>query len=67
MLDYAIKQLTQPTKIPLAVIPTPEEIAKHDYVLTPGGYIGAAEEDNDGEPFSEKMARIKKGLGWTRI
>lgn len=39
-----------------------EEIQKHDYVLTPGRYVGAAEQDDDGEPFSEKMARLTSQL-----
>jgi len=33
-------------------------IQKHDYVLTPGRYVGAAAEEDDGEPFAEKMARL---------
>ena len=33
-------------------------IQKHDYVLTPGRYVGAAPEEEDGEPFAEKMARL---------
>jgi type I restriction enzyme M protein len=37
---------------------TLEEIAKHDHVLTPGRYVGAAEEEDDGEPFAEKMGRL---------
>ena len=37
---------------------TLEEITKHDYVLTPGRYVGAAEEEDDGEPFADKMARL---------
>ena len=37
---------------------TIEEIAKHDHVLTPGRYVGAAAEEDDGEPFAEKMARL---------
>jgi type I restriction enzyme M protein len=37
---------------------TLEEIAKHDYVLTPGRYVGAVPEKEDGEPFAEKMARL---------
>jgi type I restriction enzyme M protein len=35
-----------------------EEIKKHDFVLTPGRYVGAAEQEDDGEPFAEKMARL---------
>ena len=34
------------------------EIAKHDHVLTPGRYVGAAAEEDNGEPFAEKMARF---------
>lgn len=37
---------------------TLEEIQKHDFVLTPGRYVGAADEVEDGEPFAEKMARL---------
>lgn len=37
---------------------TTEEIAKHDYILTPGRYIGIEEQKDDGEPFEEKMARL---------
>ncbi|PHS24959.1 MAG: restriction endonuclease subunit M [Methylophaga sp.] len=33
-------------------------IQKHDYVLTPGRYVGATPEEDDGEPFAEKMARL---------
>ncbi len=35
-----------------------EGIKKHDYVLTPGRYVGAVAEEDDGEPFAEKMARL---------
>lgn len=35
-----------------------EEIAKQDYILTPGRYVGIKEEEDDGEPFEEKMARL---------
>ncbi len=39
-----------------------EEIAKHDYVLTPGRYVGAAEAEVDDEPIDEKIARLTKEL-----
>lgn len=35
-----------------------DEIAKQDYILTPGRYVGIAEVEDDGEPFEEKMARL---------
>jgi len=41
---------------------TLEEIARHDYVLTSGRYVGAVEAEGDGEPFEEKMARLTKEL-----
>jgi type I restriction enzyme M protein len=37
---------------------TLDEIRKHGYVLTPGRDVGAAEVQDDGEPFEEKMARL---------
>ncbi|WP_043698951.1 type I restriction-modification system subunit M [Tepidimonas taiwanensis] len=37
---------------------TLEEIRKHGHVLTPGRYVGAAQQEDDGEPFEEKMARL---------
>jgi type I restriction enzyme M protein len=39
-----------------------EELIKHDYVLTPGRYVGAVDEVDDGEPFAEKMARLTAQL-----
>ena len=39
-----------------------EDIQKHDYVLTPGRYVGAAAEEDDGEPFADKMARLTSTL-----
>ena len=40
-----------------------EEIRKHDHVLTPGRYVGAAEsDDDDGEPIAEKIDRLTKEL-----
>ena len=35
-----------------------DEIRKHSHVLTPGRYVGAADVEDDGEPFEEKMLRL---------
>jgi type I restriction enzyme M protein len=37
---------------------TLDEIRKHGHVLTPGRYVGAAAQEDDGEPFEEKMQRL---------
>ena len=39
---------------------TIEEIRKHGHVLTPGRYVGAAPQEDDGEPFEQKMTRLTK-------
>lgn len=39
-----------------------EEIAKNDYVLTPGRYVGMAEEEDDGVVFEEKMEELTARL-----
>ena len=39
-----------------------EEIAKQDYILTPGRYVGIEEQEDDGEPFDEKMKRLTSEL-----
>ena len=44
-----------------AVVST-EEIAKQDYILTPGRYVGIAEQEEDGEPFEDKMVRLTTEL-----
>lgn len=35
-----------------------DEIAGHDFNLTPGRYVGAEEQEANGEPFDEKMKRL---------
>lgn len=37
-----------------------EAIRKIDYVLTPGRYVGTAEDEDDGVPFEEKFAALQK-------
>ena len=39
-----------------------DEIATHDYVLTPGRYVGAADIEVDGEPIEDKLARLRTQL-----
>jgi type I restriction enzyme M protein len=41
---------------------TLKEIAKNDYVLTPGRYVGMADVVDDGVPFEEKMESLSKEL-----
>ena len=41
---------------------TIDEIRKHGHVLTPGRYVGAAEVEEDDEPFEEKMERLAATL-----
>ncbi|MFE8034508.1 type I restriction-modification system subunit M [Thiohalocapsa marina] len=39
-----------------------QQIEKHDFVLTPGRYVGAPDQEDDGEPFADKMARLTSQL-----
>jgi len=39
-----------------------EEVRKHGHVLTPGRYVGAEAQEDDGEPFDEKMKRLTATL-----
>ena len=39
-----------------------QEIEKQDYILTPGRYVGIEEQEEDGEPFEEKMTRLTSEL-----
>jgi type I restriction enzyme M protein len=40
-----------------------DEIKKHNFILTPGRYVGIEEEEEDPEVFDEKMKRLTKELG----
>ena len=37
-----------------------EDFTKQGFVLTPGRYVGVPEEEDNGIPFEEKMARLVK-------
>ncbi len=39
-----------------------DEARKHGHVLTPGRYVGAEAQEDDGEPFEEKMRRLTATL-----
>ena len=39
-----------------------EEILANGFVLTPGRYVGAQEEEEDAEPFEEKIERLSRTL-----
>jgi type I restriction enzyme M protein len=39
-------------------VKTMQDIAAQDFILTPGRYVGIAEQEDDGEPFAEKMQRL---------
>ena len=41
---------------------TLEEIEKQEFILTPGRYVGIEEQEDDGEPFEEKMQRLTSEL-----
>ena len=43
-------------------IATTEDIAKQDYILTPGRYVGIEEQEDDGDPFDDKMKRLTSEL-----
>ena len=39
-----------------------DEVRKHGHVLTPGRYVGAEAQEDDGEPFEAKMKRLTATL-----
>jgi type I restriction enzyme M protein len=41
---------------------TIDDIRAQDFILTPGRYVGIAEQEDDGEPFAEKMQRLTSEL-----
>lgn len=41
---------------------TTADIEKQDFILTPGRYVGIEEQEDDGEPFDDKMKRLSGEL-----
>ena len=39
-----------------------DEVRSHEYILTPGRYVGIEEIEDDGEPFDDKMTRLTGDL-----
>jgi type I restriction enzyme M protein len=39
-----------------------DDIRKQGHVLTPGRYVGTEAQEDDGEPFEEKMKRLTATL-----
>ena len=39
-----------------------DDIRQHGHILTPGRYVDAAEVEDDGKPFEEKVARLTASL-----
>ena len=43
-------------------VKTLDDVAAQDFILTPGRYVGIAEQEEDSEPFDEKMTRLTTEL-----
>ena len=50
-----MKRQTRPRLLQSATL---DEVCKHGHVLSPGRYVGAEPQADDGEPFAEKTARL---------
>jgi type I restriction enzyme M protein len=57
------KRYDLPDDVPgLCKITTLDEVRRHDYKLTPGIYVGTQAEDEDDEPYEEKMSHFIEEL-----
>ena len=61
-LTPTMPSLLEHLKTKRAAVVTTQDIAKQDYILTPGRYVGIEEQEDDGEPFEEKMGRLTAEL-----
>lgn len=59
----AFRQGTLEDEAGFCAVKTLDDIAAQDYILTPGRYVGTAAQEEDGEPFDEKMERLTQELG----
>ena len=58
----AFRQGTLEDEAGYCAVKTFEDIKAQDFILTPGRYVGIAEQEDDGEPFAEKMQRLTSEL-----
>ena len=58
----AYRQGTLEDEAGFCAVKTLEDIKAQDFILTPGRYVGIAEQEDDGEPFDDKMKRLTSEL-----
>ncbi len=57
------KKTGDPAEVPgFCKVATLDEVKEHRYALTPGRYVGAAEGDDEDEPFEERWPRLTSQL-----
>lgn len=59
---HAFQQGTLEDEKGFCAVCTTEQIAAQDFILTPGRYVGIAEDEGDGVPFEEKMKTLSGKL-----
>ena len=59
---HAFQQGTLEDEKGFCAVCTTEQIAAQDFILTPGRYVGIAEDKGDGVPFEEKMTNLTAEL-----
>ena len=59
---HAFQQGTLEDEKGFCAVCTTEQIAAQDFILTPGRYVGIAEDEGDGVPFEEKMKTLSGEL-----
>lgn len=62
VVDKAFRNGELENEAGFCAVKTIDDIAAQDYILTPGRYVGIAEQEDDGEPFAEKMDRLTSEL-----